>query len=357
MSTETIWYNNKADEEDVILSTRVRLSRNLASFPFPSNFKNDDSLRVQNIIFDAFSRIENPDSYQIMSLEKIKINGEKILKERGFYSRRKGSGFITTVEGDLGCLINENDHIKISGFSAGLNLNSAFDKCKKLDNQLQEFIQYAASKDFGFLNSSVFNTGSGMKVNLRLHLPSLSYSGEIRDLIKDVQKKGFIFSDCFGVGNFFNSSVGAYYELSTNSCLKGNEIDQLANVLSIAKYICDFERKKRLFYADNKPTIVRNIVVRAYSMAKFSILLPLRECIEIISCLKWGLDLGIIEGIADYELNSLLYSIQSGHLEYLENNSAVNFEDDILEDESLKEDRLRSIVIKPEVEKIKFVSK
>ena len=75
----------------------------------------------------------------------------------------------------------------------------------------------------------------------------------------------------------------------------GNEIDQMAAILSISKYICDLERKKRQFYADNKPTIIRNIVLRAYSMAKFSILLSLRDSIDIISCLKWGIDLGIIE--------------------------------------------------------------
>ena len=354
-NNEKLWYNNISEEQDVILSTRVRLSRNLASFPFPSNFKIGEDDRVQNIIFDAFIKLPESDSFQIMSLDKIKPNGEKILFERGYY-KGKGTGFITTVEGDVGCLINENDHIKISSFVSGLNISDAYEKAKFLDKNLQQYIQYAASLEFGYLNSSVFNTGSGMKITVRMHLPSLSHSAEIKDVIKDVQKKGFVFSDSFGVGNFFDTSLGAYYQVSTNSCLVGNEIDQIAAILSISKYICDLERKKRQFYADNKPTIIRNIVLRAYSMAKFSILLSLRDSIDIISCLKWGIDLGIIEGIQDYELNSLLYSIQSGHLEYLKNNFDISFEDDIIQDDLLVEDRLRSIVIKSEVDKIKFIS-
>lgn len=359
IENEKIWYNTPSPEQDVVISTRVRLSRNLASFPFPSNFNNDDSERVQSIIFDAFNKIENPDNYQSLELKFAKSNAHKILAERGFCSLQKvnkGTGIVSSIDGATSCLINEDDHIKISSFQGGLNLEKSYEYCSNLDFMLQDYIQFAASRDFGFLNSSVFNTGSGLKASVRLHLPSLSHSGAIKDVIKDVQLRGFVVSDCFGVGSFFNSSLGAYFNFSTTSCFNGNEIDQLASVSSIAKYICDIERKKRQFYADNKSTIAHNIVVRAFSLAKFSIMLELRDSIDIISCLKWGLDLGYIAGIEDYELNALLYSIQPGHLGFLLETGKFSFEEDIANDENLTEQRLRAIVIKKEVDKIKFVS-
>lgn len=351
-----IWYNTPAEEQDVIVSTRIRLARNLASFPFPSNFKNDDSLRVQNIIFDAFSKFENPENYQLMALKNVDSNAEKILSERGLYNCTTGTGLITTLDGVSSCIVNDVEHVKISSFASGLNLKNAFQNCRKIDDEMQQFVQFAASKDFGYLNSSIFDTGSGMKVSLRLHLPALSYSGDIKDVIKEFQLKGFIFSDCFGVGSFFDSSVGAYYQISTSSCFNGNEIDQMAQVTSAAKYICDLERKKRAYFIDNKSTVIHNIVVKSFALAKFSILLTVRDCIDIISCLKWGLDSGYIAGIEDYELNSLLYRVQSGHLGYMMNTGSFSFEQDIESDSELKEQRFRAIVLKSVIEKISFVS-
>lgn len=351
-----VWYNTQAEDQDVVVSTRIRLTRNLASFPFPSNFKNDDADRVQNIVFDAFGKLENPDYYQSMSLDNLDKNGEKILSERGLLGSSSSTGLITTTDGACGCLINDNDHIKLSGFASGLDLDTPFNRCKTIDDQLQQFVQFAASRDFGYLSSSVFNSGSGMKCSFYLHLPSLSHSGEIKEVIKDIQDRGFTVSDCYGVGSLFNASLGAYYQISTSSCLKGNEIEQMGNIYGLGKFICELERKKRQNYADNIPTVVHNIVVRAYSLAKFSILLNFRDCIDIISCLKWGLDLGFISGIEDYELNSLLYRVQSGHLGYLLKTGDFSFEDDIADDTELKEQRLRAMVLKSTIEKINFNS-
>lgn len=351
-----VWYNLKASDQDVVVSTRIRLSRNLASFPFTSNFKNDDGDRVQNIVFDAFSKLNNPDSYQSMSLKNLDKNGSKILAERGLLGSSSATGLITTTDGVSACLINDDDHLKLSSFASGLELEAPFQRVKTLDDELQQFVQFAASRDFGYLSPSVYNTGSGMKCSLYVHLPSLSYSNEIVGFIKEIQEKGFGVSDVFGVGSLFNASLGAYYQIFTTSSLKGNEVEQLGNIFAVGKYICEFERKKRRDYADNKPTVVHNIVVRAYSLAKFSILLNLRDCIDIISCLKWGLDLGFITGIEDFELNSLLYRVQSGHLGYLLKTSTFSFEEDIVDNPELKEDRLRAIVLKSTVDKINFAS-
>lgn len=352
-----VWYNMAAPEQDVVVSTRIRFARNLASFPFQNNFKNDDSERVQNIVFDAFTKVKNPDYYQSMGLNNLDKNGARILSERGLLGHKSATGLITTTDGVSACLINDGEHIKLSSFSSGLNLEEPFERLTALDDELQQYIQFAASVDFGYLCSSVFNTGSGMKCSLNLHLPSLSFGQEISDVINEIQKRGFNVSDVFGVGTLFNGSLGAYYQVSTSSCFNGNEVEQLGNVFSLAKYICELERKKRQFYADNKGTVVHNIVVRAYSLAKFSILLNFRDCIDIISCLKWGLDMGFISGIEDVELNSLLYRVQSGHLNYLLKTGSFSFEEDIADDEELKEQRLRAIVLKSTIDKINFVSK
>lgn len=356
---ENIWFNKEAEEQDVAVLTRVNLLRNLASFPFPVNCKIDEQERIQSIIFDAFNKIKNSKNFQSTALKNIKSNGLKILSERGFCPVGKantGAGIVTSLDGSVSCLINDVEHLKISTFASGLNLQKTYEDASALDFDLQDFVQFAASKNFGYLCSNIFNTGSGLHASVRFHLPSLSYSGEIKDVIKEVQSRGFIFADCFGVGNFFNSSIGAYYDVSTVSCFNGNEIDLLASMASVAKYIFELERKKRQFFADNKSTVVHNIIVRAYSILKFALMIDLRECIDLISCIKWGVDLGYIKGVSDVELNALLYNVQSGHLNYLLESSNFSFEEDISNDDELKENRLRATVVKKIIEKIKFVS-
>ena len=350
-----IWYNTSSPDQDVVVSTRVRLARNLASFPFPANSKEDECDRVRNIVFDAFSKFVNPDNYQIMALKNVDSNGERILGERGLYDGVSGTGLITTLDGISACIVNDCDHVRISSFGSGLNLESAYERAEKIDHEMQQYIQFAASRDFGYLTSSVFNAGSGMKTSLRLHLPALSYHGDIKQIVEAAHERGYTIADCFGVGSFFNSALGAYYQISSVSAMSGTEVDQLASMSALGKYICELERKKRALYADNKPTVVRNIVVRAFSLAKFSILLELRECIDIISCIKWGLDSGFIAGVEDYELNSLLYRVQPGHLGYLLKTNAFNFEEDVDEDSQVKENRLRAMILKSTVEKISFV--
>lgn len=355
-SDTKIWYNMSSVEQDVVVSSRVRLARNLASFPFPSNFKNDDSDRVMSLVFDSFSRFDNPDDYQRMTLNNLDDLGSKILAERGLFDGKSGTGIVTSTDGISSVLINSKDHVRISSFASGLKPETAFNNCCLIDSKLQKTVQFAASRDFGYLTSSVFDAGSGMKSSIRVHLPSLSFGKERKEVIKEIQNRGFVVSDCYGVGSIFDSSLGAYYQISTVSSFDGNEIDQLASITSIAKYICEIERKKREFYADNKPTVVHDIVVKAYSLAKFSMLINLRDAIDIISCIKWGVDLGFIAGIDDCSLNSLLYRIQSGHVGYLLKESDIDFEQDIENSPELKEDRLRAIILKSAVEQIAFVS-
>ena len=123
---------------------------------------------------------------------------------------------------------------------------------------------------------------------------------------------------------------------------------------AFAKNICETERKFRANYADNKSTPVRDMVLRVFSADRFCMLMEPREAIDVISTVKWGLDLGCVKGIKDWELSSLLYRVQSGHLGFLLKTGNFRFESDVCGDETLKENRLRAIVIQDAFKKISF---
>ena len=351
------WYNASAENDDVIVSSRVRLARNLANFPFPENFDEECALQVQNIIFDSFNHFDDADAYQTMILSTVPKLGADILRERGLVEENFGTGLVMRVDGVSSCLLNCSDHVRISSFAPGLACSTAYAFSHNIDMQLQEKVQFAASHEFGYLTSNICESGSGMKLSIRAHLPSISFAGKISELAKVCDERGFSVRDSFGSGTQFGSSLGGFYQISSRQSVSGNEIDQLAGITSLGKYICEFERKIRGEVADNKFTEVRDMILRAFAQMRYSLLMPLRESIDLISAIKWGVDLGLICGVEDYELSSLLYKVQSGHLGFLLRTSEFNFDDDIASDDALKEKRLRSIVMQEALKKMTFVEK
>ncbi len=349
------WYAAAGEDDDVVVSSRVRLARNLANFPFPETCDDDEATQVQNIVFDAFNNMENAEAFQSVSLAAVEPLGTKILSERGLFDSNFGTGLVMRLDGVSSCLVNCVDHVRISSFTPGLDCSAAHAASRELDLQMQRRIQFAANYDFGYLTANALDSGSGMKTSIRVHLPSISYAEKINDIVSIAAEKGFSVTAPYGNGSRAGSSLGAFYQISSANSVSGNEVDQLAAITSFAKNICETERKFRANYADNKATPVRDLVLRAFSTARFCMLLSLREAVELVSTVKWGLDLGMVKGTKDFMLSSLLYRVQSGHLGFLLKTGNFNFEGDVADDENLKEDRLRAIIVQDAFKKISFV--
>uniref|UniRef100_UPI00388D76B6 hypothetical protein n=1 Tax=Treponema sp. TaxID=166 RepID=UPI00388D76B6 len=352
------WFASSGPENDVVLSTRVRLARNLANFPFPAKFKDDDDFRVQTLVFDAFSHCEEPDKYQGVVSTELDELGEAILEERGILSsvssKQNGSGIILRTDGKVSCEVNSSDHVRLSSFVPGLDGNTAFNLVAKVDDELQNTIQFAADYEIGYLTSSINDCGSGMKVSCRVHLPSLSFSGKVAELFNSLNSKEIVISDCFGAGTLPMSSLGFYYQISTKIAGNGNELDQIASLVSAVKFLAENERRERDIVLRKRQTELRNRIYRSYAKVKFASLIELREAVELISDIKWGKNLGFFTGISDEELCALLYRVQSGHLQFVLKSRKFNFPKDISENKNLKTDYLRSLILQEAFENIKL---
>ncbi len=352
------WYAYSGPENDVVLSTRVRLARNLANFPFPSHFNEDDAERVQALVFDSFAQGENPEDYQALAVKDLDELGSKILCERGIleneYCNAPGAGIVMRTDGKIACTVNAKDHVRISAFVPGLAGSAAYDMCHELDSELQKKLQFAASYDFGFLTTAFSDSGSGMKVSVRLHLPSISFSGQMKDYFKELNEKGVDISACFGSGLEQGASLGAYYQVSTRASAAGSEFDQMAGLVAAVKYLAESERRHRESVRIEHPTEVQNAVYRAYASAKYSMLMPARESVDIISKIKWGKDIGIISGIDDNDLCALLYRVQDGHLQFVLKNGTFHFPEDITGRKELQTERLRAVILQEAFENLKL---
>ncbi|MCR5605529.1 MAG: hypothetical protein K6F69_01760 [Treponema sp.] len=350
------WYSKAGPESDVVLSSRVRLARNLANFPFPNNLKNDDGLRICSIVFDAFSNLQNPEQYHSVQVKNLESLGERIMAERGIIDmgRNDNEGLVLRSDGKISCLINSIDHVRIASFVPGLNFDEGMSLCKKVDDELQQRIQFAASYDFGYLTSSLFDTGSGMKVSVRVHLPSLSYLDRTDDLFSDLLEKDFSAVPCYGAGKNYSAALGSYYQISSVNSFYGSELDQITAITAVSKYLCEMERRARNEMIERHPTALRDIVYRAYALARFSRFLTLKDAIEIISGIKWGADINIVGNIENNVLFALLYRIQDAHLEYVLQNGTFNFEKDVEVDTKAKICRLRALILQEAFEKLEI---
>ncbi len=351
----TPWYALCGPDNDVVVSCRVRLARNLANFPFPGRFRGDDALRVQALVFDALSK-QQERAFRMMPSEQLSPEHRRILEERGVLKRRHNSdglpetGVAVDFAGASSCLVNCVDHIRIAGFAAGMQFPDVFDGCRIVDSFLQESLQIAASPEFGFLTACFRDAGSGMKLSAMVHIPAVCRAGAFRALADSLRQNGCAVVPAFPLPG--NRHAGAFFIVQTAAAMAGSEVDQIAAVEASCRRIMDEERKISAGFADTKSTVVCNAVIRAYSIAKFSMLVSMAEAVDIISDLKLALRLNMLSGISDSDFCGLLYRIQPGHLAYIEECGSFSFEADVGRNPALRVDRLRAVTLQEAFEKI-----
>ncbi|MCI6593073.1 MAG: hypothetical protein MSH65_10575 [Spirochaetia bacterium] len=342
------WFAERGNNDDVVISTRARLVRNLADFPFSSKMTADDRERVQALAYDAFSGEEG---WHFIDMRQVSLPGKQILIDKNIINDDCTAVVINYGDESTSCLVNESDHIKIAAFISGLDCEKVMEKVYKVDEFLQKKLQFAANIDFGYLTSYIKDCGTGLKFSARLFIPSIVLSGQFDSVVSMVREKKLSIKPVFKSGQIADFS-NCLFDITTTSSAEGTELDQMAVIHSVVSVILKTERKIRSNFADNNPTVVLNFFKQSYARAMYSLLLSYEEAVSIISAVKWGLQLGLIKGISENELNGLYYRVKDGHLKYLCDNFAFTFEKDVKASENLQIKRLRTIVIQQAFEGI-----
>ncbi|MCR4579824.1 MAG: hypothetical protein K5681_05700 [Treponema sp.] len=344
------WYSEEGPDDDIIISTRARLARNLADFLFPAKMTADDAHRIQSLIYDAASF--NP-NYTMIDLESLSSASRRLLKDKNMLSGKVPSALLFSGDKEESfCLINESDHLKIVEFSAGFACEEVARRCYQKDELFQQKLQFAGSFEFGYLTSRLGDLGSGLKISLRVFIPSIVLSGKIKELSDQLNIKNCSLTPLFpSVSNKADFS-NFLFDIYPQNAFSGSEIDQIAQIEAAGKYVLKTERKISAEFADNNATVVLNFFRQGYAKAMHSLLLSYDEAVDIISCVKWGLSNNLISGISHEELNSMYYATKDGYLDYLCNSYPFEFEPDVKSDIDLQLKRLRAVVIQQTFEGI-----
>jgi protein arginine kinase len=298
------WLTEGAPESDVVVSTRVRLARNLKDVPFPSRIRKESEIeRVHTLARESL--LVAP-QFQYLRLAEVPELGRRALTERHIISpeleKNRFGGLIKNEDESLSVMILEEDHYRLQSLASGLALESAFGQADRLDNLLAAGVDYAFDEKLGFLTSCPTNAGTGLRASLMLHLPALTAAKGIQRMAGMIGKLGMTVRGAFGEGS---AATGAFYQISNQVTLGVSEKEILSRLLATARKVIDFERGTRRELHSNLGLALEDRVWRSIGVLKFARRMGDAEAQKLISDVAFGVSLGIVPGLT----SSALYEV------------------------------------------------
>ncbi|MCR5324415.1 MAG: hypothetical protein K6E85_14245 [Lachnospiraceae bacterium] len=313
------WYMNTEDYDDVIVSSKVVLSRNLADFDFSCRLGNDDAIKLVEKIRAITPGLAGRECMEYYSCiyNKLPVSEQNILVETGavtqaLRSKKQSTGLILSEDESVSIMINEADHLKIQVIRTGNNMREVFKVSDRIDNYFDCELRYAYSEKYGFLTSSAADVGTGLKTVFILSLPALAMSSKIQSIRDEVGKFGVsidpIVSDS-------GKSSSLMFGISNRRTLGLSENDIIENVDQITSQIVELERKRREAMLENERMDLEDKIFRSYGVLRYARKITLDDALMLLAQLKFGSDLGIIElSTGGPELNRLMIEIQPASL-------------------------------------------
>ncbi len=311
----TKWYQKSGTDGDVVISTRIRLARNLSHTPFPSNMTNEQKEDVITNVFSAFPKGENS-AFACIRMGDVSAREALSMVERHLISPdfangagESGKALLLSPDESVSIMINEEDHVRIQVMRAGFDFDSIYQEANCWDDFLDTRLQFAFDDRLGYLTQCPTNLGTGMRASVMLHLPALQERGIIQQLANTVSKLGLTIRGMYGEGS---RSEGALYQLSNQVTLGITEQEAIENLKSIATQIIKEERQYRE-QMKSLPTF-EDRVFRALGILQNARLLSGKEFMSLISQVRMGVSLGMISSCDLDRINSLIIEAQAANL-------------------------------------------
>lgn len=301
------WYHSHGTEGDIVLSTRVRIARNLERFPFEPKMLPQQHGELAELVCGALSNIRlGENTFRFYAGGEIDSTQMLALLERhivspAFVKRAENASLLLSEDESLSVMIGEEDHIRIQVLQSGLAFETALDLANRLDDVLDETLDYAFDEELGYLTTCPTNLGTGLRASVMLHLPALERAGMIAGLGKTISKLGLTIRGTFGEGS---KARGALYQVSNQITLGLPEQSAVRNLESIVRQIIAQERELRTRLLEENPE-VGDRIWRAYGILKYARILSVDELCELLSHIRVGISAGMFPAIPAEKVNAL----------------------------------------------------
>lgn len=312
------WMKKGNNNGDVVLTSRVRLARNLKGIPFPHKLADKDGRDVIKKVEDAFfigkGLNEIYSTHHIWENDNIKnrVYLEKHLISPKLLKNGSKSGFIVDKDETVSLMMNEEDHIRLQCITGGLNLEEAYETAGRIDDLLEENLDYAFDEKLGYLTACPTNLGTGLRASAMLHLPALTMSNEMAGASNSLGQVGMMIRGLYGEGT---KSYGNLYQISNQITLGISEDDIIRNLEAVVNQFVNQEKIAREGLIKNYKNEIEDKIFRSLGILRSAVLIDSKESLKCMSYVRMGIEMGIVKDVDKSVLNSLLIAIQPASLQ------------------------------------------
>ena len=311
------WYETTGPEADVVISTRIRIARNLEGYKFPQGLNIEEAEKLTEEILNGAKSIPDNENYKFIRIGNLSpiermVYIEEHLISPGLIKNIDKGSFLLREDESITIMINEEDHIRTQVILPGLNLENGWELCDEIDNSLEKSLDYAFHEDFGYLTACPTNVGTGLRASAMVHLPCLTMTGHMNNLIQGLNKIGLTVRGIYGEGT---DVVGNLYQISNQTTLGEKEEKIIEKLKKVIYQIIERERDVREELLYKNEIDMEDMIMRSLGILKYSRKISSVEAMKHLSNVRLGMEMGIIKDIDFQDISKLMVDIQSASIQ------------------------------------------
>ncbi len=313
------WMKKQGPDSDIVLSSRIRLARNLNEYRFPLLASMEESYAVFKQVGQALTEnvYEPVGPLTLIAMDDLKTNEKRVLVEKHLISphladESKHGAVLLNAEESVSIMINEEDHIRIQCLQPGFQLDNGLSIANSIDDWVESILTYAFDERRGYLTSCPTNVGTGLRASVMMHLPALTMTQQLNRILPAINQLGLVVRGIYGEGS---EALGNLYQISNQITLGKSENDIVEDLSGVVMQLIQQERSAREMLLNQSRLQLEDRVHRSYGILAHSRLIESKEATRRLSDVRLGIDLGLIKGISATILNELMILTQPGFLQ------------------------------------------
>ncbi|HKI35636.1 MAG TPA: protein arginine kinase [Gemmataceae bacterium] len=313
------WLRGTGPESDIVISSRIRLARNVAAFPFTNRASAYQKAEIESLLRDRVARLELDPRLEYINVPNLSPLDRQFLVERQLISRELAAadgprGVALGPRETVSLMINEEDHLRLQVMRSGFALDEAWQDIDRVDDLLEARLSYAFSEEFGYLTACPTNVGTGMRASVMLHLPALVWAKQIEKVFRALQKINLAVRGLYGEGS---RASGDFYQISNQVTLGKSETQILNEIREVIPQIITYERQARNAMLKESRQAIQDRVSRAYGTLCSATMMTSEETMDLLSSVRLGVNMGLLDDVTIGTVNELFIHTQPAHLQKL----------------------------------------
>lgn len=317
----TDWMKGEGPDSDIVISSRVRIARNMSGYPFPMLATKSQSQEVLEKVGEVLEAdgLTEWGNFEFLALGSLNDLEKKVLVEKHLISpnlaNESQNGAVLLNESEsVSIMVNEEDHLRIQVLCSGFQIKEAWSIANRVDDIFENSLEYAFDERRGFLTSCPTNVGTGIRASVMIHLPALVMTQQINRILQAITQVGLAVRGIYGEGS---EAVGNLFQISNQITLGQSEDEILDNLYGVVRQIIEHERSARQVLASESRARLQDRVCRSYGVLTHAVIMDSKEAAQRLSDVRLGADLGILKGVSQAALNELLVMTQPAFLQQL----------------------------------------